>query len=59
MPRNGESGSVNKSENLSETPGGQGKGMADLILKLAREILQRNHGMMVETHGKNRRLLLL
>jgi hypothetical protein len=33
--------------------------MADLILKLAREILQRNHGMMVETHGKNLRLLLL
>ena len=59
MLKNGESGSINKSENLSETPGGQGKGVADLILKLVREILQRNHGMMVETHRKNRRLLLL
>jgi hypothetical protein len=26
--------------------------MADLILKLAKGILERNHGMMVETHGK-------
>jgi len=39
-------------ENLSETPGDQKEGMGDLILKLAKEILQRNHGMMVETHGK-------
>ena len=31
MLRNGEGGSVNKSENLSETPGDQGKGMADLL----------------------------
>jgi hypothetical protein len=59
MPRNGEGGSVSDSENLSETPGGHGKGMADLIFKLAKEILQRNHRMMVETHEKNRRLLLL
>jgi hypothetical protein len=58
MLRNGEGGSINESENLSETPGGQGKGMADLILKLIKEILQRNHGMRVETHGKNRKLLL-
>jgi hypothetical protein len=40
MPRNGEDGGVNKSENLSETPRVQSKGMADLILKLAKEILQ-------------------
>ena len=59
MPRNGEGGSVNESENLSKTPEDQGKGMADLILKLAKEILQWNHGMIVGTHGKNRRLLLL
>jgi hypothetical protein len=58
MPRNGEGESVSESENLSKTPGDQGKGMADLILKLAKETLQRNHGMMVEIHGKNRRLLL-
>jgi len=58
MLRNGEGGSINESENLSETPGDQGKGMADLILKLVKEILQRNHGMRVETHEKNRRLLL-
>jgi hypothetical protein len=33
MPRNGEGRGVNKSENLSETPGGQGKGMGDLKLR--------------------------
>ena len=49
---------VNKSENLSETPGDQKEGMADLILKLAKEILQRNHGMMVETHGKRPEALI-
>ncbi len=58
MPRNGEGGGVNKSENLSETPGDQSKGMADLILKLAKGILQRNHGMMVETHGKRSETLI-
>jgi len=26
--------------------------MADLILKLAEDILGRNHGMMIEAHGK-------
>ena len=35
MPRNGEGRGVNKSENLSETPGGQGKGMADMEIKRA------------------------
>jgi hypothetical protein len=40
MPRNAEGGRANKSENLSETPRDQSKGMADLILKLAKEILQ-------------------
>jgi|GEM_PF-806249 hypothetical protein len=52
MPRSGESGSVDQSENLLEPPGDQRNGMADLILKLAKGILERNHGMMVETHGK-------
>ena len=52
MPRNGESGGGNKRENLSGTPRDQSKGMADLILKLAEDILGRNHGMMIEAHGK-------
>jgi nitrogen-specific signal transduction histidine kinase len=55
---NGDAGPVNKSENLSEIPGDQSKGMADLILKLAKEILQRNHGMMVETHGERPKTLI-
>jgi len=25
--------------------------MADLILRLAKDILERNHGMMIETHN--------
>ncbi len=49
---NGDRKPVHPVENLSETPGDQKEGMGDLILKLAKEILQRNHGMMVETHGK-------
>ena len=59
MPRNGKGGSVSDSKNLCETPGDHGKVMADLIFKLAKEILQRNLRMMVENHEKNRRLLLL
>jgi hypothetical protein len=47
-----------KSENLSETPGDQSKGITDLILKLAREILQRNHGRMVVTHGERLKTLI-
>ena len=38
-------------ENLSETPGDQKEGMAELILKLAKEILKKSHRMMVETYG--------
>jgi len=59
MLRNGEGGSINESENLSETPGDQGKGMADLILKLVKEILQRNHGMRVETHEKKPETIII
>jgi hypothetical protein len=59
MPRNGEGGGVNQSENLSDTPGDQSKGMADLILKLAKEILQRNPGMMVETHRKKPETMII
>jgi nitrogen-specific signal transduction histidine kinase len=55
---NGGGRPANTSENLSETPGDQSKGMADLILKLAKEILQRNHGMMVETHGDRLKTLI-
>ncbi len=55
---NGDGRPVNKSENLSETPDDQSNGMGDLILKLAKEILQRNHGMMVETHGERPKTLI-
>lgn len=50
--------SVQRVENLSDTPGDQKEGMADLILKLAKEILQRNHGTMVETHGERSETLI-
>ena len=49
---------VNQLDNLSETQGNQKEGMNGLILKLANEILQRNHGMMIETHGKNLKTLI-
>jgi nitrogen-specific signal transduction histidine kinase len=55
---NGDGRPINKSENLSETPEDQSKGTADLILKLAKEILERNHGMMVETHGDRPKTLI-
>jgi nitrogen-specific signal transduction histidine kinase len=55
---NGDGKPVNKLENLSETPGDQKEGITDLILKLAKEILQRNHGMMIETHGKRLKTLI-
>ena len=55
---NGDEKPANKSENMSETPGDQKEGMTDLILKLAKEILQRNHGMMIETHGKRLKTLI-
>lgn len=48
----GDKRSVTPAENSSETGGDPKEGMAHLILKLAKEILQRNHGMMVENHGK-------
>ncbi len=47
----------NTSENL-ESPGDQREGMADLILKLAKEILEKNHGMLVETHGEKPKTLI-
>ena len=49
---------VNQLDNLSETQGDQKEGMTGLILKLAKEILQRDHGMMIETHGKNLKTLI-
>jgi nitrogen-specific signal transduction histidine kinase len=55
---NGDGKPVDPSENLSETSQDQSKGMADLILKLAKDILERNHGMMIETHGKRSETLL-
>jgi len=55
---NGGGKPTNPSENLSEIPGEQNNGMAELILKLAKEILERNHGMMVETHGERLKTLI-
>jgi nitrogen-specific signal transduction histidine kinase len=55
---NGNGKPVNKSENISEAQGHRKAEMADLILKLAREILQSNHGMMVETHGERLKTLI-
>jgi nitrogen-specific signal transduction histidine kinase len=49
----------NKSENLSETPSDQNKGMADLILRLAKDILERNHGMMIESRKRSETILAL
>jgi signal transduction histidine kinase len=55
---NGGGKPVDPSENLSEASGDQSIGMADLILKLARDILERNRGMMIETHGKRSETLI-
>jgi hypothetical protein len=49
---------VSKSGNLSEAQGDRKEEMADLILKLAKEILEGNHGMMVETHGERPKTLI-
>jgi signal transduction histidine kinase len=49
---------VHPSDNPSEIKGNQKEGMADLILKLAKEILEKNHGMMIETHGKKLKTLI-
>jgi hypothetical protein len=44
---------------LSGVPGDQKEEPTNLILKLAKEILQKNHGrMMVETNGKTPNTLL-
>jgi len=51
--------SDNKSQILSETPPDQNKGMGDLILRLAKDILERNHGMMIETQKKSETILTL
>jgi len=48
---NGDGKPDNTSEG-SEVPRRQGEGMPDLTLKLAKEILEKNHGMLVETHGE-------
>jgi hypothetical protein len=58
MGFNGDRKPVSQLENLPDTQGNQREGMTDLILKLANEILQRNHGMMVETHGKRPKTLI-
>ncbi len=59
MDRNVQGGEVNRSEDLSETAEDQSNGMADLVLKLAEDILERNHGMLIETHGKRSETLIV
>jgi signal transduction histidine kinase len=56
---NGVGKPVDQSENLSETPRDQSKGMAELILKLAKDILERNHGMMIETRKRSETIIAL
>jgi nitrogen-specific signal transduction histidine kinase len=56
---NGDGKPVNQLENLLKTPDDQKGGTTDLILKLAKEILERNHGMMIETHGKRSETILV
>jgi nitrogen-specific signal transduction histidine kinase len=56
---NGDRKPVNQLENLSETPEDQKEGTTDLILRLAKEILERNHGRMIETHGKKSETLIV
>jgi nitrogen-specific signal transduction histidine kinase len=56
---NGNGKPVNQLENLSETPEDQKEGTTDLILILAKEILERNHGRMIETHGKGSETLIV
>jgi nitrogen-specific signal transduction histidine kinase len=55
---NGNGKPFDQLENLSETPEDQKEGTTDLILRLAKEILERNHGMMVEIHGKTLETLI-
>ncbi len=55
---NGKGKVVDPSEGFSETPGDPSIGLADLILKLARDILERNRGMMIETHGEKSKTLI-
>jgi nitrogen-specific signal transduction histidine kinase len=55
---NGGGKPVDPSENLLETSQDQSKGMADLILKLAKDILERNRGMMIETHREKSKTLI-
>jgi len=43
----------------SGAPGDENQGMADLILRLAKDILERNHGMMTETRKRSETILTL
>jgi len=55
---NGDGKPFDQLEILSETLEDQKGGTTDLILRLAKEILERNHGMMIETHGKRSETLI-
>jgi nitrogen-specific signal transduction histidine kinase len=56
---NGDGKPFDQLEILSETPEDQKEGTTDLILRLAKEILERNHGRMIETHGKRSETLIV
>jgi hypothetical protein len=49
---NGDRKPFEQSENLSGTPNDQEEMATDLVLRLAKEILERNCGRMIKTHGK-------
>jgi len=56
---NGGSKLANPLESLSGIPGDQRDEAMELILKLVKEILRKNHGrMMVETNGKRPNTLI-
>ena len=55
---NGNGKPVDPLENLSEVSPDQSKGLADLILKLAKDILERNRGTMIQTHGEKSKTLI-
>ncbi len=56
---NGDGKPADPSESLSETPEDQSKGLADIILKLAKDILERNRGTMIETHREKSKTLIV
>lgn len=50
---------MSQPENLSEAQGNQKEELTELILKLVKETLQRNRGMMIETNGEKPTLITM